>query len=229
MSADSCRAREQKQDQDQELSIRPAAGSSHFSLSGQRKVTKRKATPLLRRPGSCPSGSRDVAGVCDSASMHWRKRRCIHAPPPSGPSCATAPLQRGPVKPRAAAIHGRFGKIGASGSESFSSHCIAAFSIDSGSEFGASRLIGHAARKTINRGTPRRSVLSAAMPDGVESVFLLISISRQIRSAATDCVRNSHSFIPYNAQRRSGIHFLAGSLHRLGIAPAQSVPARGLP
>ena len=33
----------------QSVSIRPSAGSSHFSLTRQREVTKRKATRLSRR------------------------------------------------------------------------------------------------------------------------------------------------------------------------------------
>src|SRR6185312_7850764 len=34
----------------------PCRGASHFSLRGQRKVTKREATPMARPPGILPSG-----------------------------------------------------------------------------------------------------------------------------------------------------------------------------
>src|SRR5690606_26727240 len=79
------------------VSYRPSAGPSHFSLSGQREVTKRKATPVWRPPGILPYGSAcGLRGFADSASCAGRTRAhpCAR---PCGP-CAP-PARRQTVSP----------------------------------------------------------------------------------------------------------------------------------
>ena len=72
--------------------------ASHFSLRAQRKVTKRKSTPMQRSPGILP---------CDFAqrlrgwlTVHpWTGSQLARIPAshPSGLFSATAPLHRGPI------------------------------------------------------------------------------------------------------------------------------------
>ena len=83
--------------EEQELSVRPSAGPSHFSLSGQRKVTKRKATP---RPRPLRIRAQRVrvsrSGFSDRPSVACRKPW----PHPCGQPCGLIdrlpPLPRGP-------------------------------------------------------------------------------------------------------------------------------------
>ena len=77
------------------VSYRPSAGPSHLSLSGQRKVTQRKATPVWRPPGILPYGSAcGLRGFADSASCAGRTRAhpCAR---PCGPCSAPARRQTG--------------------------------------------------------------------------------------------------------------------------------------
>ena len=76
---------------------------SHFSLRGQREVTKRKATPLSRLTGLRPV--RYASGLRGLSTVHpWTDAKLarIHASHPAGFSSARPPLQRGgQVKSRA--------------------------------------------------------------------------------------------------------------------------------
>jgi hypothetical protein len=75
----------------------PPVRASHFSLRAQRKVTKRKSTPMQRSPGSCPPTARSGSGGC--LTVHpWTGSQLARIPAshPSGLSCATPPLHRGP-------------------------------------------------------------------------------------------------------------------------------------
>src|SRR5690606_19369917 len=77
------------------VSYRPSAGPSHLSLSGQRKVTQRKATPVWRPPGILPYGfACGLRGFADIASCAGRTRAhpCAR---PCGPSSTPARRQTG--------------------------------------------------------------------------------------------------------------------------------------
>ncbi len=72
--------------------------ASHLSLSGQRNMAQRKATPMQRSPGILP---------CDCAkrfrgwlTVHpWTGSQLTRIPAshPAGNSCTTSPLHRGPI------------------------------------------------------------------------------------------------------------------------------------
>ena len=87
------------------VSICPAGSSSHFSLRGQREVTKRKATPVCRPPGIPRSGRGQalpygcafgLRGFADSASCAGRTRAhpCAR---PCGPCSTPARRQTEPA------------------------------------------------------------------------------------------------------------------------------------
>ena len=94
--------------------------ASHFSLSGHcaagaartaqlarrakgrmpgvKKVTKRKATPMQRSPGSCPATARSGSGGWLTVHpLTGSQLARIPASHPAGLSCATSPLHRGPT------------------------------------------------------------------------------------------------------------------------------------
>jgi len=88
-----------EQDQDQELSVRPSAGPSHFSLRGQREVTKRKATP---RPRSrcIPAPGVRVRWLGFSTGHPWpdENHAGIPAGVPSGDSASARRFRGAPLK-----------------------------------------------------------------------------------------------------------------------------------
>ncbi len=87
--------------EEKELSVSPSGCPSHFSLGGQRKVTKRKATP---RPRPLRIRAQRVrvsrSGFSDRPSLACRKPW----PHPCGQPCGRIdrlpPLPRGPVEER---------------------------------------------------------------------------------------------------------------------------------
>src|SRR5690606_3836856 len=80
------------------VSYRPSAGPSHFSLSGQREVTKRKATPVWRPPGILPYGSAcglrgfSTAHPCTGEEHARIVRASLRADPPPARRQTGAPL-----------------------------------------------------------------------------------------------------------------------------------------
>ena len=71
--------------------------ASHFSLSGQREVTKRKATPTAAVCGLLPSDcAKRLRGLLTVHPWTGIKLARILASHPSGNSSATSPLHRGP-------------------------------------------------------------------------------------------------------------------------------------
>jgi hypothetical protein len=85
--------------EEQELSVRPAAGPTYLSLDGQRKVGQRKATPRprpLRIPAQRVRGSPRV--FVDSASLHCHEHRRHPCRRPCGLIRGLPPLPRGPFK-----------------------------------------------------------------------------------------------------------------------------------
>ena len=75
----------------------------HFSLLAQRKVTKRKSTPMPRLPGLALQVRARVAGFADRASCPDVKLAGIHAGHPAGYSSTRPPRHRGVGEPKAKA------------------------------------------------------------------------------------------------------------------------------
>jgi hypothetical protein len=69
---------------EQELSNRPPAGSSHFSLLAQREVTKRKGTPRRSPSGILPPGTRSVSAGSRTAHPALRERAHLRVRAPAG-------------------------------------------------------------------------------------------------------------------------------------------------
>ena len=69
---------------DQELSNRPSAGSSYFSLLAQREVTKRKGTPRRSPSGILPAGTRLGSAGSRTAHPALRERAHVRVRAPSG-------------------------------------------------------------------------------------------------------------------------------------------------
>ena len=73
--------------------------ASHLSLSGQRNMAQRKATPMQRSPGILPSDcATRLRRFTDSTSVCWQRTGPRPVGHPSDYSCATPPLQRGPIE-----------------------------------------------------------------------------------------------------------------------------------
>ena len=67
-------------------------------MPGVKKVTKRKATPMQRSPGSCPATARSGSGGWLTVHpLTGSQLARIPASHPAGLSCATSPLHRGPT------------------------------------------------------------------------------------------------------------------------------------
>src|SRR5690606_368390 len=77
----------QDQDQDQELSIRPSAGSTYFFLIRQEEVGKKKATPLPRRRAPARRFAR-----CRRPILWNMWRQCIRALTQTAVHPCTAPF-----------------------------------------------------------------------------------------------------------------------------------------
>jgi hypothetical protein len=71
-------------------------GPGHFSLRGQRKVTKREATPMARLPGCALQVRGWVTEVCRQGSCPDDKLAGIPAGHPAGFSSTHPPRHRGP-------------------------------------------------------------------------------------------------------------------------------------
>jgi hypothetical protein len=72
--------------------------ASHFSLRGQREVTKRKATPKRWSPDSCPATSRqDSGGSLTALPCAGSELGAILRAHPAGLSCAQSPPLTGPL------------------------------------------------------------------------------------------------------------------------------------
>ena len=83
--------------------------AGHFSLGGQRKVTKRKATPRTRSTGILPSDfARGLRGSQTAHPCADCERGAIHRAAPAGFSSAREPRPKGPQEQRT--FHVRRGK-----------------------------------------------------------------------------------------------------------------------